>query len=319
MQEQPTPYIKNRAESFLSTLSPDVRRDVEGKIEELSWHQRLGLLSPEMYVGKTVLDWEAGLCGFSAAFYCLGAANVVAIDSWVQDVSLPAEYLALKEFSFSQISIAEFVSMNSGSGIKFDLLFSNTVTEHISDLPAALSNLKSILRPDGFYLNVHDNYYSPCGSHDHGFWFYGSDGAIDFQGRNCWASPSKCEASAEHRDKLLKQMPWTWNSELEQKRDPEHCENCAYFRRSQPWAHLVNVNEFVEAFNDPSFLTWRPGSSLNKVTTFQMRQLLVEAGFRVLGFHRNSCTNEPPDALLDAGFSRLELTTTTSVWLSANA
>jgi hypothetical protein len=213
-----------------------------------------------------------------------------------------------------KISAADFFENHGDLSKNFDLIFSNTVTEHITDLSNALACLHGMLNHSGYYFNVHDNYYSPCGSHDHGFWFYGADGAIEFQGVPCWAAQDKCAASAAHREKLLTQMPWTWNQRLEARKNPEKCAACPYYRRSQPWANLTYVDEFVETFDDPSFLTWKPSSSLNKITTFQLRQLLGEAGFQVLGFHRNRCTNVPPAHLVDAGFSPLELTTTTSVW-----
>lgn len=306
--------VQHRAEIFLASLPDDVRRDVEGKIQELKWHEALGLLSPQMYFGKKVLDWEAGLGGFSAAFYCLGAAQIVAIDSWVDPSIVCKKFVDLEQMTFMKTSAADFSSNHNSLAQDFDLIFSNTVTEHITDLPGAMSCLHGMLKDNGFYLNVHDNYYSPCGSHDHGFWFYGADNAIEFQGVACWASQDKCAVSAGHREKLLTQMPWTWNDRLEAKRNPENCDSCPYYRRSQPWANLTYVDEFVETFDDPSFLTWKPGSSLNKITTFQLRQILVEAGFNVMGFHRNRCTNVPPAHLLDAGLSPLELTTTTSVW-----
>jgi hypothetical protein len=110
-------------------------------------------------------------------------------------------------------------------------------------------------------------------------------------------------------------MSWTWNEELEATRDPSNCASCSYFKRSQHWAHLTAVDEFTTVFNDPSFLTGRPGSSLNKLTTFQVRQLLNEAGFQLKKFHRNTCANEAPIELVDAGFSPLELKTTTTQWL----
>jgi len=308
-----------RRRFFLASLPDDLRADVEGKIRELKWHEHLGSLSPEMYLGKRVLDWEAGLGGFSAAFYCLGAAEVVAIDSWVSPGAINPLIHSIGSFSFKNISIADFLMQDYSHLASFDLVFSNTVTEHIGDLPSALLNIKSLLKDDGTYLNIHDNYYSPCGSHDHGFWFYDGSGAIAFQGVACWTMPEKCDASAGHRQGLLDRMPWTWNERLEQRRDPTACADCPYYRRGQPWAHLASVDKFVETFDDPSFLTWQPGSSLNKVTTFQMRQLLIEAGFKVLAFHRNRCTNLPSDALIDAGFSQLELTTTTTVWTCSKA
>lgn len=310
--------IEARAEAFLETLIPSVRADVDDKVRTLKFHEAVGCLSPDMYIGKRVLDWEAGLGGFAAAFYCLGASEVVAIDSWVEPSVISPELRQVDALTFEKISAVEYARRQSQAAQKFDLIFSNTVTEHIADLPAAFDALKSLSTDDGWYLNVHDNYYSPCGSHDHGFWFYGDAGRIDFQGVDCWARDEKCEASAAHRQRLLDDLPWTWNERLDSQRNPERCSECPYARRSQPWAHLRYVDDFSRVFDDRSFFTQREGSSLNKLNTFQIRQLLGEAGFEVVRFHRNRCTNSPSPELLDSGFSPLELTTTTSVWLCAN-
>lgn len=317
--------IHNRASAFLDTLSPATRADVEAKIATLKYHEAVGCLSPKMYIGKRVLDWEAGLGGFAAAFFCLGASEVVAIDSWVTKSAISPEILSCDAIEFHQVSIGSFVENRKELGSRFDLVFSNTVTEHISDLPSSFDAIQQILSADGVYMNVHDNYYSPCGSHDHGFWFYGDAGQVVFQGVDCWNRPERCDASAEHRVKLLSAMPWTWNERLEARRDPTACVTCPYFKRGQPWGHLKSVDDFPYDFEDKSFFTLREGSSLNKFTTFQVRQFLVEAGFRVDKFHRNRAMNAVPDDLLECGFSALELTTTTSVWIcskvdaSANA
>ena len=294
------------------------RADVEDKIATLRYHESCGCLSPDMYVGKRILDWEAGLGGFSAAFYCLGAREIVAIDSWVAPDVIAPEIRACDAITFEQTSIGDFLARNP-SLTPFDLVFSNTVTEHITDLPTSFDAIRRLLSEGGFYLNVHDNYYSPCGSHDHGFWFYGDQNRVVFQGVDCWNHANKCEASAEHRARLLTNMPWTWNERLDARRDPPACVTCPYFKRSQPWGHLASVNSFPYDFDDGSFFTLRPGSSLNKFTTFQIRQMLSEAGFKVERFHRNRANNPVPTDLLDSGFSALELTTTTSVWLSSKS
>lgn len=306
--------IRARADAFLATLSPNARADVDSKIQTIGWHESVGCLHPDMYIGKRVLDWEAGMGGFAAAFYCLGASEVVAIDSWVDPSSIPHEYQVVDAISFQKITISDYVNGLIGNETKFDFIFANTVTEHIADLPSAFKNLWSIIKNDGLFMNVHDNYYSPCGSHDHGFWFYGDAGLINFQGVDCWSLTAKCNASSDHRGALLKQMPWTWNDRLEAKRNPTDCGSCPYFKRSQPWAHLQYVDDFVETFDDRSFLTQQEGSSLNKLTTFQIRQMLNEAKFNIEHFYRNRCLNSVPDNLTEFGFSPLELTTTTSVW-----
>lgn len=307
--------IAARAKAFLDTLSPAACSDVEGKMQALKWHEDAGALKPDMYVGKRVLDWEAGLGGFSAAFYCLGAREVVAIDSWVDPSAVPEQFINTSHLSFEQISISDYATRIENRTGGFDLIFSNTVTEHINDLPSAFTIIINMMNEEGLYLNIHDNYYSPCGSHDHGFWFYGQNGYIQFQGSDCWATVERCNSSSSHRAHMTQNMPWTWNKTLDDQRNPTNCGDCPYFRRAQPWAHLKYVDDFARIFSDKSFFTQRAGSSLNKLTTFQVRQLLNEAGFHLNHFHRNECANTPSAELIVAGFSPLELKTTTSVWL----
>jgi SAM-dependent methyltransferase len=249
-----------------------------------------------------------------------GAREVVAIDSWTTIDAVPEVVRSLPGFIFQQSSILNWEQTNKDKRGKFDLVFSNTVTEHIGDLPSAFDVIARLVQPDGLYFNNHDNYYSPCGSHDHGFWFYGANGCVDFQGINCWAMEKKCAASHEHRSRVAATLPWTWPARNDDELTPENCALCRYFRRSQPWAHLRYVDEFVDLYNDKSFVTApRPASSLNKITPFLLRQLLNEAGFKIVKWHRTYSANKPDEEILDLGIAAVDLTTQTILTLCETA
>jgi hypothetical protein len=155
----------------------------------------------------------------------------------------------------------------------------------------------------------HDNYYSPCGSHDHGFWFPGPDGYITFQGIDCWASEEKCEKSSAHRRSIIEKFYWTWGPEIDARLTPEDCASCPYYKRSQPWAHLAYAHEFLAVYPEPGMLTGRAHSLLNKVTPFQLLQFVTEAGFRVVKYTRNYIKNSPPPQVLKLGISLDDLAT----------
>jgi SAM-dependent methyltransferase len=305
-------------EPFLATLPTEYANRVRARLQELQHFRNLRILEPEAYVGKVVLDWEAGDGAFSIALLLLGSAAVVAIDSWAGTDGIPPAARIVPGFSFYQISIQEWERKYAQSNVQFDLVFSNTVTEHIADLASAFDCIHRLLRNDGLYFNNHDNYYSACGSHDHGFWYYGDKGAIRFQGVDCWNREEKCAASSAHRTEIANRLPWTWSPQNDKELTPECCQNCRYYKRSQPWAHLLCVEEFREVFNDRSFVTPpRFGSSLNKITPFMLRQMLNEAGFKILACHRSRSTNIPEAKLIEMGFSALDLTTQTILTLCA--
>jgi len=173
-----------------------------------------------------------------------------------------------------------------------------------------------LLKEGGYLFINHDNYYQPTGAHDHGFLFYGENNMIVRQGPACWQMPEKCQASADHRRWIAEHLPWTWRNT--EKLTPENCTLCPYYKRSQPWAHLIYQNEFVSLFDNVSFTTGYPNSSLNKVTPFQLRQFVLEAGFVIEKEVRNRVSNLPPDFLLcpPYNFSLQDLTTSTMTLLA---
>jgi SAM-dependent methyltransferase len=281
---------------------------------ELDFFESIGMLPMSAYEGKVVLDWEAGDGAFSIAMLLKGAHRAVAIDSWTTADTMPAAARLLPGFSFQQGSIQDWEAGHRGT--PFDLVFSNTVTEHIGDLTSAFDTIARLLKQGGLFFNNHDNYYSPCGSHDHGFWYYGANGGVEFQGVKCWTTSQKCQSSTNHRARLISHFPWTWSTQNETELTPDSCTKCRYYKRSQPWAHLRFVDEFRSLYNDPSFLTApRPTSSVNKITPFLLRQLLNEAGFKLAKWQRTQSTNQPDQEILDLGFSPLDLTTQTVMTL----
>jgi SAM-dependent methyltransferase len=313
--------IRNQVQylhSFLDSCPSSFRDRVLARQRDLRWFYDRRILTKELIAGRRVLDWECGDCAFSIALLLEGAASVTAIDSWL-DLSDSAPLVSsIRSLTTKKQSLEQFCS-EQGSDVQFDLVFANTVTEHIRDLPTAFTYLFKVLRPLGLFFTNHDNYYQPVGSHDHGFLYYGPGPEIVSQGVRCLELPNKCSASEVHRNYIRNSIPWTWNDSLEATRNPIDCSVCYYFRRSQPWAHLTYQDEFSRYFPCTSFTTGRHGSSLNKVTMFQLRQFVIEAGFNIERCERSTVVNKPPHHLLTDpfNFSEVELTTATYAVLAS--
>jgi FkbM family methyltransferase len=287
-------------DQILEKLPPSYKELVLARRDELRNYIRL--LPNSTVAGKTVYDWECGNGAFSVAFLLEGARSVIATDTWLDLDGLPSEVRSLPGIFFEKVKIEELSDDVGSNGPRIDLVFANTVTEHIQNLPSAFSAIFRLLQSGGFFLTNHDNYYQPVGSHDHGFLFYGDNGAIVAQGVRCWEMELKCEHSKLHRGEIQRKFPWTVMPELEETRDSADCGRCFYFRRSQPWAHLLYQDEFRTYFPNATFSTGRAGSSLNKVTLSQLRQFVIEAGFDICAFERSFIANEPPSILLDEPF-----------------
>jgi 2-polyprenyl-6-hydroxyphenyl methylase/3-demethylubiquinone-9 3-methyltransferase len=312
------PAISGEVAAAFSELPTDYRAKVEIRRLELGMFRDRGTLPAELVRSEWVLDWECGDCAFAIAMLLEGARHVIAADSWLNESALPQQLLTFPGLVTAKLDVAGIVAALAKVNIQLDMVFANTVSEHIPDLPAALSNIRRALRPGGHFFNNHDNYYQPCGSHDHGFLFYGPNSEIVFQGVRCWEMDEKCEASATHRESIQRNFHWTLSPEQELTRKPEACDRCFYFRRAQPWAHLLNQTEFQIYFGNETFFTGRPRSVLNKVTLFQLRQYIVEAGMKIMAFDRSHVVNDPPAALLNAPyfFSKEDLVTCTATMLA---
>jgi SAM-dependent methyltransferase len=281
---------------------------VAARQKDLALFGRLGLLDPSMLAGRRVLDWECGDGAFAVALGLAGAQTVICSDSWLHLAGVPAAVRDHPRLHFRHAAIGAFADQIAGT---VDLVFANTVTEHMPNLVADFAALYKALKSGGHILLNHDNYYQPVGSHDHGFLNHGT-GRVERQGPSCWDDPRKCAASDDHRADVARRLPWTWDQRNDQSRDPANCEACHYYRRSQPWAHLIYQDDFATLYPQSGFTTGQARSSLNKVTTFQLRQFLVEAGFRIVKDDRARVQNQPPPTLTGAPgyFDRRELQTT---------
>lgn len=312
------PATPAAVEAVLASLPEAYRARVAMRVQDLQGLRERGSLPGELLQSEWLIDWECGDCAFAIALLLCGAKRVMAADSWLDEGRLPSGLLAMPGLVTAKLDIAGVAAAFADAGIVADLVFANTVTEHIQDLPAAFTAIRRSLRPGGYFFTNHDNYYQPVGSHDHGFLFYGPNNEIVFQGVRCWEKAEKCAASDEHRARIARDLPWTLTREQDATRNPTNCDKCFYFRRAQPWAHLLNQAEFRTYFGSETFTTGRPQSGLNKVTLFQLRQLIVEAGMELVRFDRHLIVNEPPAELLAPPFcfSRDELETSTAAILA---
>jgi SAM-dependent methyltransferase/LPS sulfotransferase NodH len=291
-----------------AVLDKAFRKRVAYRAEELATFVTSGLIEADQIKGKTVLDWECGDGAFAVALGQMGARRVLASDLWLDVGRLDPGLKAAPGYQFHRAGIRDLATDLAG---RLDFVFANTVTEHMPDLPADFAAVFRVLKPGGYFFTNHDNYYQPVGSHDHGFLGYRSDG-IARTGPDCWNMAESCAASQEHRQDVATRMPWTWDARNEAALSPLACEACPYYRRSQPWAHLLYQDDFRTLYPQDSFTTGQANSSLNKVTTFQLRQLLVEAGFQIIRENRLTVKNTPPDRLLHGPhrFPASELVTT---------
>jgi SAM-dependent methyltransferase len=287
-----------------------MRARVQGRLADLALLMKSGVISPEHIADKVVLDWECGDGAFVAAFGLSGARRIIASDKWLDIARIPPVLRDAPDFHFKATAIAAFERELHGM---VDLVFANTVTEHMQDLPGDFAAVHRVLRPGGHFVINHDNYYQPVGSHDHGFLYY-EGGQVVRQGPDCWNSDLKCAASQAHRDDIAERLPWTWDRRNETHRDPLNCKACHYYKRSQPWAHLIYQDEFDALFPQDSFSTGRETSSLNKATVFQLRQFLIEAGFEIEKEHREMIGNRPPEVLLNLATQFTDIDLRTSMY-----
>lgn len=285
----------------LGAKSPGLAGAIRSARETLSTLSASGVTRGADVHGKRVLDWECGRGAHAAALLQLGAREVVAIDSWLDLPSAKDTIGTLPGVVCGRMTIEQLAEDPARRG-SFDLIFANTVTEHLPSLPAGFQRCFQLLSPDGVLLLNHDNYYQPVGSHDHGFLFYDCHNQVVFQGVRCWEE-NDCRRSSEHRQKIMRELPWTWDPGMEDALSPGQCRACPYFKRAVPWAHLLSQPEFRRVFPQPAFSTGYPRSSLNKLTPFQLRQFVIEAGFDLEAWVPRLIANEPPEELLRPPFA----------------
>lgn len=299
-------------EDLVKEFSPDMQARVAARLHVLDEMIRDGRMDPQWFKGKRVIDWEAGDCAFAVALFLRGASSIVAIDTWLMPELVPEALKEHPQFYIAKESIQEFQSSHASE--KFDLIFANTVTEHLQALPVAFDTVRNLLAPGGLFVTNHDNYYQPGGHHDHGMLYY-AGAKIVFQGTECWDSVTKCVASREHRALIGEKYPWTWNAHHEAQRNPENCEACPYFKRAKPWAHLLYQHNFTNTWG-VTFTTHPDRGTINKVTPFQLRQYVIEAGFEIIKEHHAKVQNDVPTQLLAEHTP--ETLTTSMVWIAAS-
>jgi 2-polyprenyl-6-hydroxyphenyl methylase/3-demethylubiquinone-9 3-methyltransferase len=280
--------------SLVEQLPADYRLRVKSRLSELDQFIAAGLIPMDSFKNGSVLDWEAGDAAFSVAFLIRGAHHVFSIDSWMNLDRIPEPLRACQQLTIKKAPIREF-ARDAHSPIA--LVFANTVTEHLQHLPQDLREIFRVLEPGGALFTNHDNYYQPVGSHDHGFLYYGEGNHIESVCPACWLDVKKCEASAAYRDEIRQKWPWTWDERNERSKDPANCTGCHYYMRSQPWAHLIFQDLFLSLYPQIAFHTGIEGASINKITPFQLRQYILEAGFCIERSERAFVENEPPAGL----------------------
>ena len=132
------------------------------------------------------------------------------------------------------------------------------------------------------------------------------EGRLRIRAPRCWESPHKCADSREFRETVASDRDWTVGKF---RLSPEHCPDCPYYDRAQLWGHLLYQDRFLEGYGGSFFQTAR-GGGLNKSTPFQLRQFLVEAGFRISAWAPALLSNQPPRELLER-FALADLVTHT--------
>jgi len=290
---------------ILSTLSERIPGFAEALEIERQGFVSWSCLSPETYQGKDVLDLGCGIGASSAVFIERGANSVWGIDPLLTNEQIAALSILPRSHFTAQLLLSEDVFGDR----RFDLVYARFVTEHVMDLPATLSATFDLLRPGGRFVALHHNYYSPMGAHDFPFIEVVNTPEYEYTCRSravpCWESPDKCAASAEFR-KEVEQKDWTIGTAT---LTPHDCSQCTYFHRAQLWGHLLYQDSFNRDYPTEFFRT-NPDGSLNKVTPFQLRQFLVEAGFKVTTWELAAITNAPPPELMQL-FSESDLRTLT--------
>lgn len=244
----------------------------------------------ESYRNKDVLDLGCGLGAASSLFIERGAQFV-----WGIDPVMTAEQIntlsVLPRTRFTSSLLRREVFGHQ----RFDLVYARFATEHILDLPDAFSSVYSLLKPGGRFVALHGNYYSPMGAHDHALIWPVKPGRYTYrsQALPCWRSSKKCEISAEFRKEMEEKYDWSIRA---WKLTPNDCTQCPYYQRAQLWGHLLYQDHFNQDYPGGFFKTDATGG-LNKVTPFQLKQFLIEAGFKLTSWTTPLTTDRPPAAL----------------------
>lgn len=262
------------------------------------WESR-GFITLSELRGASVLDFGGSYGQLAIIFLMHGAS-----DATVIDINLPIELYRnkLKQFEklkYSQSSLEAHSKQYPG---RYDFVMAHTVTEHVEDIASSFAAVYKALKPGGTFLLVHDNYYHPSGAHDNIMLQCNSDGIYGYNGPKCWGSLNKCSVSSNFRSLISTNLPWAWDEQAEKMLTPDNCDDCLFYKRTHPWAHIIYQSEFNAVFPQKCFTTGQVDSILNKITPFQLRQYVIEAGFDIDMWERSMVNNLPPSNLLDEPF-----------------
>lgn len=248
--------------------------------------------------------WDVG-CGygcFSTSFIEEGASHVIASDVIIDFDKIPAELIKNKCISIvsgDTEKIAPLVFQGHFGPVP-DLIFMHLMTEHVANFKDFIYSLKSNMTSNCSIFINHDNYYQPVGHHDHSFLFLNDKKfVVEPKTIPCWESADRCLASKTHRHNL---PIWQW-SERSESTVGTDCNQCNYKLRSEPWAHLINQPNFNKIWPEALFK-----NMLNKITIFQLKQILIEAGFVIVGEQRVWINNAIPENII-CEFSKNDLNT----------
>jgi hypothetical protein len=251
-----------------------------------------------------LVTWDLG-CGtgvFARAMLSMGAKLVLASDLELPPINDPCENVVWVNGNFDAADDA------IGGLSRIDFVLMHLMSEHVHGLKDFLIDLYARLRPGAQVVIHHDNYFQPVGHHDHGL--IALDGAtwiVEPVGKRCWESAQKCAASADHREKLATKFRRLWSAGSEATRDPLNCDGCNYFRRSQPWAHLIYGSDLRRTFPEDFFRT-----NLNRLSPAQVVWDVQDAGFAIVKEQRSWIMNPPPaDLVRQYGADNLQTFTIT--------
>jgi len=268
-----------------------IKRNVE-------FFQLKGYLSPQDIIGANILDFGGSFGQLGVLFLLIGASTVVVVDTELPSAIYETKLKQFNQLKYFDKTIEEFYSNNKSQlADSFDLITAHCVTEHVQNLYSAFSVIYKLLKPGGVFFLVHDNYYHPSGAHDNIMLQCSADGIYKYTGPECWAAKDKCLSSQDFRDTMRRNLPWIWDELSESRLFPEDCEKCLFFKRSRPWSHLIYQHEYNDIFPQKTFTTGHEMSLLNKITPFQLRQYILEAGFKIEQWDRTFVQNSPPAVL----------------------
>jgi len=106
-------------------------------INDLNIFENNNILYEKEIHDNVILDWECGSGLYSAVFVERGAKCIYSIDTWLdldQFSKFPGNIPIIQ---YDRISIEDF-SIKERLDEKIDIIFANTVTEHMINLPVLL-------------------------------------------------------------------------------------------------------------------------------------------------------------------------------------